>query len=170
MRVVDAADLLVGRLCPYVAGGIGVGSLYWTCVTFGAVTVMQVRIGGANSYLLVLVLVRNIMTGIAVTGNVAELEPLAMRLQLRPNLSHIPGTGTGSWHMVKYSPKKWTIFEFQRSQWLCWNRFVGVIDPAETTVIFLTKLRSMQQFKNFSGVVDPAKTISAVSLAPLKLF
>ena len=42
MRVVDAADLLVGRLCPYVAGGIGVGSLYWTCVTFGAVTVMQV--------------------------------------------------------------------------------------------------------------------------------
>lgn len=42
MWVVDSADLLVGRLCPYVAGGIGVGSLYWTCVTFGAVTLMQV--------------------------------------------------------------------------------------------------------------------------------
>jgi E3 ubiquitin-protein ligase MARCH5 len=43
MWVVDAVDLLVGRLCPYIAGGIGVGSLYWTCVTFGAVTIMQVR-------------------------------------------------------------------------------------------------------------------------------
>jgi E3 ubiquitin-protein ligase MARCH5 len=43
MWVVDAVDLLVGRLCPYIAGGIGVGSLYWTCVTVGAVTIMQVR-------------------------------------------------------------------------------------------------------------------------------
>ena len=32
----------VGRLCPVVAGGVCVGSLYWTCVTYGAVTVMQV--------------------------------------------------------------------------------------------------------------------------------
>ena len=33
----------VGRLCPVIAGGVCVGSLYWTCVTYGAVTVMQVR-------------------------------------------------------------------------------------------------------------------------------
>ena len=33
----------MGRLCPVIAGGVCVGSLYWTCVTYGAVTVMQVR-------------------------------------------------------------------------------------------------------------------------------
>jgi len=42
LRLLDAVDKLVGRLCPVVAGGVCVGSLYWTCVTYGAVTVMQV--------------------------------------------------------------------------------------------------------------------------------
>lgn len=42
LRLLDALDKLVGRLCPVVAGGVCVGSLYWTCVTYGAVTVMQV--------------------------------------------------------------------------------------------------------------------------------
>jgi len=42
VRILDALDKLVGRLCPVVAGGVCVGSLYWTCVTYGAVTVMQV--------------------------------------------------------------------------------------------------------------------------------
>jgi len=42
VRLLDTLDKLVGRLCPVVAGGVCVGSLYWTCVTYGAVTVMQV--------------------------------------------------------------------------------------------------------------------------------
>jgi len=42
VRILDALDKLVGRLCPVIAGGVCVGSLYWTCVTYGAVTVMQV--------------------------------------------------------------------------------------------------------------------------------
>jgi len=42
MRVLDGADLLIGRLCPLVAGGVIVGGIYWSCVTFGAVTIMQV--------------------------------------------------------------------------------------------------------------------------------
>jgi E3 ubiquitin-protein ligase MARCH5 len=37
----DSGDLLVQRLCPIITGGVCVGSIYWTCVTFGAVTLMQ---------------------------------------------------------------------------------------------------------------------------------
>lgn len=37
----DSGDKLVQKLCPIIAGGVCVGSLYWTCVTFGAVTFMQ---------------------------------------------------------------------------------------------------------------------------------
>lgn len=35
LTLLDALDKLVGRLCPVVAGGVCVGSLYWTCVTYG---------------------------------------------------------------------------------------------------------------------------------------
>ncbi|KAL1137639.1 hypothetical protein AAG570_009335, partial [Ranatra chinensis] len=38
----DRVDALVYKMCPFVAAGIMVGSLYWTAVTYGAVTVMQV--------------------------------------------------------------------------------------------------------------------------------
>lgn len=41
MAVLDSGDKMVQRLCPIIAGGVCVGSLYWTCVTFGAVTLMQ---------------------------------------------------------------------------------------------------------------------------------
>ena len=44
MRILDAVDLLVARLCPVVAGGVLVGGIYWTCVTFGAVTVLEVSL------------------------------------------------------------------------------------------------------------------------------
>lgn len=40
--VMDVADRIVCKLCPFVAGGIFIGSVYWTAVTYGAVTVMQV--------------------------------------------------------------------------------------------------------------------------------
>ncbi|XP_014260161.1 E3 ubiquitin-protein ligase MARCH5-like isoform X2 [Cimex lectularius] len=40
--ILDRADALIYRMCPFIAAGILVGSLYWTAVTYGAVTVMQV--------------------------------------------------------------------------------------------------------------------------------
>jgi len=41
VRLLDAYDGQIQRACPVVAGAVLVGSLYWTCVSFGAVTVMQ---------------------------------------------------------------------------------------------------------------------------------
>lgn len=40
--VMDVVDRVIYKLCPFVAGGIFIGSVYWTAVTYGAVTVMQV--------------------------------------------------------------------------------------------------------------------------------
>ncbi|XP_014237689.1 E3 ubiquitin-protein ligase MARCH5-like [Trichogramma pretiosum] len=40
--ILDTIDGLIFRVCPLIAAGILVGCIYWTAVTFGAVTVMQV--------------------------------------------------------------------------------------------------------------------------------
>ncbi|XP_046360605.1 E3 ubiquitin-protein ligase MARCHF5-like isoform X2 [Haliotis rufescens] len=40
--IMDIADKIIYKMCPFVAGGIFIGSVYWTAVTYGAVTVMQV--------------------------------------------------------------------------------------------------------------------------------
>lgn len=40
--VMDFVDRLVYRVCPFLASGILIGSVYWSAVTYGAVTVMQV--------------------------------------------------------------------------------------------------------------------------------
>ncbi|KAJ8250403.1 hypothetical protein COCON_G00223250 [Conger conger] len=40
--VLDLTDRLISKACPFAAAGIMVGSIYWTAVTYGAVTVMQV--------------------------------------------------------------------------------------------------------------------------------
>lgn len=40
--MMDLADRLLYKVCPFVAAGVVVGSVYWTAVTYGAVTVMQV--------------------------------------------------------------------------------------------------------------------------------
>ncbi|ELT96650.1 hypothetical protein CAPTEDRAFT_219527 [Capitella teleta] len=42
LYVLDLADRLIFKVCPIVAGGVFLGSVYWTAVTYGAVTVMQV--------------------------------------------------------------------------------------------------------------------------------
>ncbi|XP_067928261.1 E3 ubiquitin-protein ligase MARCHF5-like isoform X2 [Watersipora subatra] len=42
MTALDLLEKYIHKLCPYVAAGILMGSLYWTSVTYGAVTVMQV--------------------------------------------------------------------------------------------------------------------------------
>jgi hypothetical protein len=39
----DLIERILNRFCPFLAGGILVGSVYWTAVTYGAVTIMQVR-------------------------------------------------------------------------------------------------------------------------------
>ncbi|XP_069609895.1 E3 ubiquitin-protein ligase MARCHF5 isoform X2 [Ranitomeya imitator] len=39
--MLDLADRLISKACPFAAAGIMVGSIYWTAVTYGAVTVMQ---------------------------------------------------------------------------------------------------------------------------------
>jgi E3 ubiquitin-protein ligase MARCH5 len=40
--VLEAVDTLIRRSSPFVAAGVFVGSLYWTAVTYGAITVLQV--------------------------------------------------------------------------------------------------------------------------------
>ena len=40
--VMDIIDRVIYKVCPFIAGGVFIGSVYWTAVTYGAVTVMQV--------------------------------------------------------------------------------------------------------------------------------
>lgn len=40
--ILEGIDTIVKRLSPFLAAGVIVGSLYWTAVTYGAVTVLQV--------------------------------------------------------------------------------------------------------------------------------
>jgi E3 ubiquitin-protein ligase MARCH5 len=43
VNALDMIDRIICKSCPFLAGGILVGSVYWTAVTYGAVTIMQVR-------------------------------------------------------------------------------------------------------------------------------
>ena len=38
VAILDSGDMLIQKLCPIITGGVCVGSIYWTMVTFGAVT------------------------------------------------------------------------------------------------------------------------------------
>lgn len=40
--VLEALDTIIRRSSPFLAAGVFVGSLYWTAVTYGAITVLQV--------------------------------------------------------------------------------------------------------------------------------
>ena len=42
LQTVEVLDKLINKVCPIAAAGVVVGSLYWSAVTYGAVTVMQV--------------------------------------------------------------------------------------------------------------------------------
>lgn len=44
MLFLDRVDAFIYKVCPFVAAGVVVGSIYWTAVTYGAITVMQVGI------------------------------------------------------------------------------------------------------------------------------
>lgn len=39
--LLDIADRIIYRACPFVAAGVVIGSIYWTAVTYGALTIMQ---------------------------------------------------------------------------------------------------------------------------------
>lgn len=41
VSILDSGDMLIQRMCPIITGGVCVGSICWTMVTFGAVTLMQ---------------------------------------------------------------------------------------------------------------------------------
>lgn len=49
MFVLDVADRIMYKVCPLATAGIVVGSIYWTAVTYGAVTVMQVYLFLCNN-------------------------------------------------------------------------------------------------------------------------
>lgn len=40
--MMEGFDAMIRRLCPFLAAGVFVGSLYWTAVTYGAITVLQI--------------------------------------------------------------------------------------------------------------------------------
>ena len=42
LQAVEDMDKFINKVCPFAAAGVLVGSLYWSSVTYGAVTVMQV--------------------------------------------------------------------------------------------------------------------------------
>lgn len=42
LQAVEDLDKFINKVCPFAAGGVLVGSLYWSSVTYGAVTIMQV--------------------------------------------------------------------------------------------------------------------------------
>ena len=41
VSLLDKGELIIGRSSGYIAAGVCVGAVYWTCVTYGAVTLMQ---------------------------------------------------------------------------------------------------------------------------------
>lgn len=41
LLLIDYGDKIINKICPVVAGGVVLGSLYWSAVTYGAITVMQ---------------------------------------------------------------------------------------------------------------------------------
>ena len=51
VAILDSGDLLIQKSCPVITGCVFVGSIYWTCVTFGAVTLMM-AVGHERSLIL----------------------------------------------------------------------------------------------------------------------
>lgn len=43
VRVLNKLDKATNQLCPFLAAGFVVSTLYWTAASYGAITVMQVH-------------------------------------------------------------------------------------------------------------------------------
>jgi E3 ubiquitin-protein ligase MARCH5 len=42
VQLLDLMEKTISKSCPYIAGGLFLGATYWSAVTYGAITVMQV--------------------------------------------------------------------------------------------------------------------------------
>lgn len=42
VALLDTIEEMTHKICPFIAGGVLLGSIYWIAITYGAVTVMQV--------------------------------------------------------------------------------------------------------------------------------
>lgn len=40
----DTVDTVILKVCPFLAAGVLAGAVYWTAITYGAITIMQVSI------------------------------------------------------------------------------------------------------------------------------
>lgn len=38
----DRVDTVILKICPFLAAGVLAGAVYWTAITYGAITIMQV--------------------------------------------------------------------------------------------------------------------------------
>ncbi|GFY50958.1 e3 ubiquitin-protein ligase MARCHF5 [Trichonephila inaurata madagascariensis] len=103
--VLDMADRIIYKVCPLVTAGIVVGSIYWTAVTYGAVTVMQIlgHKEGLNSMEqadpLVLLVGLPTIPVMLVLGKMIRWEDYLLRLWRRywsklPNFSKLLGRAT----------------------------------------------------------------------------
>lgn len=39
----DTVDTVMLKMSPFLAAGVLAGAVYWTAITYGAITIMQVR-------------------------------------------------------------------------------------------------------------------------------
>lgn len=70
MALLDAMEEITHKICPFIAGGVLLGSIYWIAITYGAVTVMQVGF----DFLVVLVLILCLVNILCLTIRVPYLK------------------------------------------------------------------------------------------------
>lgn len=81
--MLDVVNQIVYRVCPFVAAGCVIGAIYWTAVTYGALTVMQVVGTEEALTLMEQVCVHGISTGSRLTEKRNLSETLDRQLLLR---------------------------------------------------------------------------------------
>lgn len=51
VQVLNKLDKIANQLCPFVAAGVVVSTIYWSAASYGAITVMQVYLKYKLNYL-----------------------------------------------------------------------------------------------------------------------
>lgn len=95
VKVLDSVDTAVYKVCPFVAAGVVLGSMYWCAVTYGAVTVMVV-VGRENGLRVmrqvdaaVLLIGLPVIPLVLILGNMVMWEDRVLTL-LRRNVLELP--------------------------------------------------------------------------------
>lgn len=95
VKTLDSIDTAVYKVCPFVAAGAVLGSMYWCAVTYGAVTVMVV-IGKENGLrvmrqvdVVVLLIGLPVIPLLLILGNMVMWEDRVLTL-LRRHVSELP--------------------------------------------------------------------------------